>query len=138
MPQLDVNWIAILVAAIAAFALGALWYSNAMFGRQWMAAHGHTPEKLAAMQSSMGKTYAFSFVTYLITAMVIALLIGLTGGASLVGGIVIAVLAWLGFGFPIGLNGNLFSGKPASVFMIDAGYQLIYMIIMGAIIGAWR
>lgn len=138
MPQLDVNWIAIIVAAIAAFALGALWYSNAMFARQWMAAHGHTPEKLAAMQSSMGKTYAFSFVTYLITAMVIALLIGLTGGASLVGGIVIAVLAWLGFGFAIGLNGNLFSGKPASAFMIDAGYQLIYMIIMGAIIGAWR
>mgnify|MGYP006171559597 CR=1 FL=1 len=86
----------------------------------------------------MGKTYAFSFVTYLITAMVIALLIGLTGGASLVGGIVIAVLAWLGFGFPIGLNANLFSGKPASAFMIDAGYQLVYMIIMGAIIGAWR
>ncbi len=138
MPQLDVNWIALIVAAIVAFALGALWYSNAMFGRQWMAAHGHTPEKLAAMQSSMGKTYAFSFVTYLITAMVIALLIGLTGGASLVGGVVIAVLAWLGFGFPIGLNANLFSGKPASAFMIDAGYQLIYMIIMGAIIGAWR
>ena len=138
MPQLDVNWIALIVAAIVAFALGALWYSNAMFGRQWMAAHGHTPEKLAAMQSSMGKTYAFSFVTYLITAMVIALLIGLTGGASLVGGVVIAVLAWLGCGFPIGLNANLFSGKPASAFMIDAGYQLIYMIIMGAIIGAWR
>lgn len=138
MPQLDVNWIALIVAAIVAFALGALWYSNAMFGRQWMAAHGHTPEKLAAMQSSMGKTYAFSFVTYLITAMVIALLIGLTGGASLVGGVVIAVLAWLGFGFPIGLNANLFSGKPAGAFMIDAGYQLIYMIIMGAIIGAWR
>lgn len=138
MPQLDVNWLAIIVAAIAAFALGALWYSNALFGRQWMAAHGHTPEKLAAMQSSMGKTYAFSFITYVITAMVIALLVGLTGGETLVGGIVIAVLAWLGFGFTIGLNSNLFSDKPASAFMIDAGYQLVYMVVMGAIIGAWR
>jgi hypothetical protein len=138
MPQIDVNWIAIVVAAIAAFALGALWYSRTLFGRQWMAAHGHTPEKLAAMQSSMGKTYAFSFITYLIMAMVIALLMGLTGGNSVVQGIVIAVLAWLGFGFTIGLNSNLFSDKPATAFMIDAGYQFVHVIVMGAIIGAWR
>ena len=138
MPPFDVNWIAILVAAIAAFALGALWYSRTRFGRQWMAAHGHTPEKLAAMQSSMGKTYAFSFITYLIMAMVIALLMGLTGGNSVGQGIVIAVLAWLGFGFTIGLNSNLFSGKPSSAFMIDAGYQFVHVIVMGAIIGAWR
>ena len=138
MPQFDVNWIAILVAAIAAFALGALWYSRTLFGRQWMAAHGHTPEKLAAMQSNMGKTYAFSFITYLIMAMVIALLMGLTGGNSVAQGVVIAVLAWLGFGFTIGLNSNLFSDKPSAAFMIDAGYQFVHVIVMGAIIGAWR
>ena len=138
MPQIDVNWLAIIVAAIAAFAIGALWYSPMLFGRQWMAAHGHTPEKLAAMQSSMGKTYAFSFITYVIMAMVIALLAALTGAASAAQGIVLAVLAWLGFGFTIGLNTNLYSDKPAGAFMIDAGYQFIHVILMGAIIGAWR
>ncbi len=137
MPN-DVNWLAILVAAIVAFALGALWYSRPLFGRQWMAAHGYTPEQLAAMQSSMGKTYAFSFVTYVIMAMVIALLMGLTGGTTAVQGIVLAVLAWLGFGFTIGLNSNLYSNKRPAAFMIDAGYQLVHVIIMGAIIGAWR
>jgi hypothetical protein len=134
MPQLDVNWLAIIVAAIVAFGLGALWYSRSLFGRQWMAAHGHTPEQLAAMQANMGKTYAVSFVTYLIMAMVIALLMGLTG----VQGIVLAVLAWLGFGFTIGLNTNLYTNKPSAAFMIDAGYQLVHVILMGAIIGAWR
>ena len=138
MPQLDVNWLAIIVAAIAAFALGALWYSRSLFGRQWMAAHGHTPEQLAAMQSNMGKTYAVSFVTYVIMAMVIALLMGLTGATTAVQGVVLAVLAWLGFGFTIGLNTNLYSNKPSAAFMIDAGYQLVHVILMGAIIGAWR
>jgi hypothetical protein len=138
MPQLDVNWLAIIVAAVVAFAIGALWYSPTLFGRQWMAAHGHTPEKLAAMRSSMAKTYAFSFITYLIMAMVIALLMGLTGGTTMIQGIVLAVLAWLGFGFTIGLNTNLYSDKPAAAFMIDAGYQLVHVIVMGAIIGAWR
>jgi hypothetical protein len=138
MLQNDVNWLAILIAAIAAFALGALWYSRSLFGRQWMAAHGHTPEQLAAMQSSMGKTYAFSFLTYVIMAMVIALFMTLTGATSVVQGIVIAVLAWLGFGFTIGLNSNLYSNKRPAAFMIDAGYQLVHVIIMGAIIGAWR
>jgi hypothetical protein len=138
MPQLDVNWIAIIVAAAAAFAIGALWYSPVLFGRRWMAAHGHTPEKLAAMQSSMAKTYTFSFVTYVIMAMVIALLLGLTGGATAIQGIVLAILAWLGFGFTIGLNSNLYSDKPAAAFLIDAGYQFVHVIVMGAIIGAWR
>jgi hypothetical protein len=138
MPQFDVNWLAIIVAAVAAFAIGALWYSPVLFARQWMAAHGHTPEKMAAMQSSMGKTYAFSFVTYVIMAMVIALLMGLTGANSMMQGIVLAVLAWLGFGFTIGLNTNLYSDKPTAAFMIDAGYQLVHVIVMGAIIGAWR
>ena len=138
MPQIDVNWLAIIIAAIAAFAIGALWYSPMLFGRHWMAAHGHTPEKVAAMQSSMGKTYAFSFVTYVIMAMVIALLVGLTGATSAAQGIVLAGLAWLGFGFTIGLNTNLYADKPAAAFMIDAGYQFIHVILMGAIIGAWR
>ena len=138
MPQLDVNWLAIIVAAVVAFAIGALWYSPTLFGRQWMAAHGHTPEKLAAMRASMAKTYTFSFITYLIMAMVIALLMGLTGGTTMIQGIVLAVLAWLGFGFTIGLNTNLYSDKPAAAFMIDAGYQLVHVIVMGAIIGAWR
>lgn len=138
MPSLDVNWLAIIVAAVASFAIGALWYSPVLFARQWMAAHGHTPEKLAAMQSSMAKTYTFSFITYLIMAMVISLLVGLTGAASAAHGIVLAVLAWLGFGFTIGLNTNLYSDKPAAAFMIDAGYQFIHVILMGAIIGAWR
>ena len=135
---LDVNWLAIIVAAVAAFAIGALWYSPAVFGRQWMAAHGHTPEQLAAMQSSMAKTYTFSFVTYVIMAMVLALLMGLTGATTAIQGIVLAVVAWLGFGFTIGLNTNLYSNKPPGAFIIDAGYQLVHVIVMGAILGAWR
>jgi hypothetical protein len=138
MSQIDVNWIAIIVAAVAAFAIGALWYSPMLFGRQWMAAHGHTPEKLAAMQASMAKTYTFSLITYLIMAMVIALLMALTGASTAIQGIVLGVLAWLGFGFTIGLNTNLYSDKPAAAFMIDAGYQFVHVIVMGAIIGAWR
>lgn len=138
MPDMDVNWIAIIVAAVAAFGLGALWYSPVLFGRQWMAAHGHTPEKMQAMQADMPKTYGFSFITYVIMAMVLALLMGLAGAATMIQGIVLAVLAWLGFGFTIGLNTNLYSDKPASAFMIDAGYQFVHVIVMGAILGAWR
>jgi hypothetical protein len=135
---MDVNWLAIIVAAVAAFALGAFWYSRTLFGRQWMAAHGHTPEKLAAMQSNMGKTYTFSFITYVIMAMVLAVLMGLSGAVTVIQGILLAALTWLGFGFTIGLNTNLYSDKPAKAFFIDAGYQLVYVIVMGAIIGAWR
>ena len=44
---------------------------------------------------------------------------------------------WLGFAATIGLTANSYSNKPRSLFFIDAGYQLAYMTVMGAILAAW-
>jgi hypothetical protein len=48
----------ILVAALAAFLIGALWYSPVLFAKAWVRANGYTPEKLAAMQANAGRAYA--------------------------------------------------------------------------------
>jgi hypothetical protein len=45
--------------------------------------------------------------------------------------------AWLGFALPIGFTANLYSDKPIATFFIDAGYQLVYLTAMGAILGRW-
>ena len=118
-----VNYLAVVAAAAAAFVIGMLWYSPLVFGKQWSAANGYTPEKIAAMQArGMGKAYAASLVGSLLTAL---------GGAK-VGG-----LAWLGIAGPIGLSANLFSEKPISAWVIDTGYQLLYLVVMGIILARW-
>jgi len=38
----------------------------------------------------------------------------------------------------LGLTAHTFSGKPLSIYLIDAGYQLVYAVVMGFILAAWR
>jgi len=117
MPTANINILAVLVAAALTFVLGMVWYSPALFARQWMAAQGYTPEKLEEMKrKGMTRVYAVSVLCSLVTAYVVALLASYT----------------------IGLTANLFSEKPLAAWVIDAGYQLAYLMLMGALLSLWR
>ena len=138
MPAADVNYLAVLVAALATFALGALWYSPAVLGKQWMHAHSYTPEKVAAMRQGATRAYAVSFACYLVMAFVLSLLVDYTGATTAAQGLWLGFLAWLGFAATIGLTANMFSDKPIATYLIDAGYQLAYLLVMGVILAVWR
>lgn len=138
MPYFSVNYLAVVAAAVAAFLIGMVWYSPALFARQWMAVHGYTPEKLEAMKQGMVKTYSLSFVCFLVTAWVMAVLSDRLGVGSAMGGLRLGGLTWLGFAATIGLTANLYSDKPRLAWVIDAGYQLVYMIVMGLILAVWQ
>ncbi len=138
MPVTQINPLAVLVAGLGAFALGALWYSPLAFGKAWAAAHGYTDDKLAQLQQSAGRAYAVSLLCYLFMGLVTAILVALTGVATFVQGMWLGTLIWAGFVFTIGLTGNMFSEKPLATFLIDVGYQLVYLNLMGGILAAWR
>lgn len=57
---MDVNWMAAVAAAVAAFVLGGAWYSPALFGSAWMRASGITPERAAT--ANMAKVFGVAFV----------------------------------------------------------------------------
>lgn len=133
-----INWLAVLAAAVATFAIGALWYSPALFAKQWQAAHGYSDEKLKSMQQKMVPAFIGSFVCYLIIAAALAALMVWTGRVGLVEGLKLAFLCWLGFAATLGLTANLYSDKSRSVFVIDAAFQLVFFLVMGAILGLWR
>jgi hypothetical protein len=133
-----VNYLAILVSAVAVFAIGMVWYSPALFARQWMAANGHTAETMNAMKPRMAKIYGLSFVCYLVMGFVMAILARRLGIEYWTGGVKLGGAAWLGFAATLGLTANLFSEKPLAAWLIDAGYQLVFMVAMGVIIAVWR
>ena len=133
-----INLLAVLVAAIATFVLGGLWYSPLLFGKVWVRAHGYTPEKMEAMRAGVGRSYAVSFLCYLVMATVMALLIGATDTVTALGGVRLGAVCWLGFAATIGLTANLFSDKPLATYLLDAGYQLVYLTVMAAILASWR
>jgi hypothetical protein len=128
----------ILIAALAAFSISALWYSPLLFAKAWVRVHGYTAEKLTVVQARALRAYAGSFVAYVLMAFVLRLLIRHIGADSIGDGAAWAFHAWLGFALPIGFIANLYSDTPVAAFLIDAGCQLVYMTVMGAILGGWQ
>ena len=86
----------------------------------------------------MTRAYVVSALCYFVMAYVVALLASYTNSTTVVQGLWLGLLAWLGFAATIGLTGNMFSEKPIAAWVIDAGYQLAYLLIMGALLAAWR
>ncbi|HLN55650.1 MAG TPA: DUF1761 domain-containing protein [Bacteroidales bacterium] len=129
----NLNWLAILVAAVSAFALGGLWYS-ALFAKSWAKETGITNE--SASRKNMGRTFGLSFVLSLVASFFLALFIGNDKGAAF--GAMAGFMAGIGWVFTfIGII-YLFESKSLALFLINACYSVLSLTIMGLIIGAWQ
>ncbi len=125
-------------AAVAAFVLGALWYSPALFGKAWVTANGLTEEKIEAMRASAPRAYAVSLLCNLVMATALCVLLDRIGVVSWLTGVKLGALIGFGFAATIGLTSNMYSDRKLSAWVIDGAYQVAYLILMGAILAAWR
>lgn len=126
----------VVVAAIAGFAVGGLWFSSLLFAKPWMAALGKTPEEIK--QISAGPGYLAAAVGSIVGAYILAQFIAYTGSKSMGGGIQVAILAWLGFVLATSAPDYLFTGRPRTLLVIHSGHVLVSMLVQGAILGAWN
>ena len=131
----DLNYIAVLVAAVVVFMIGGLWYSPVMFAKKWVALHGN-PESMK--QGGTASGFLQVFICGLITAWVLAIIIHFTRQTGWMGGAHIALLCWLGFAAATSYGTALFSQKPKALWAIDTGFNLVSMVAAGAILGAWQ
>lgn len=138
MPVVEVNWLAVVVAALGAFVLGGLWYSPLLFADAWIEAHGFSDEELEEMKAGSGRAYVGSVALFVVVAVVLSAFVSYADVSGAVEGGWIGLLAWMGIAAPVGLTEVLFSGRESRAFAINAGYQLSYLLLMGAVIGAWR
>jgi hypothetical protein len=130
-----VNYLAVVVAAVAHFLLGAVWFT--VLQKPWLNAVGKTMDQLAA-QTNATVGYVVAFVSNLVIAWVLARLIIATSRTSLAGGVAMAGLLWFGFTATTMGTAFVFEGRNAEAFAVIAGYPLVGMLIMGAILGAWQ
>lgn len=138
MDLASINFLAVAVAAIASFALGALWYSPVLFGKAWQKELGFTDEYLQS--GNMAKIFGSSFVMMLIMSFGLAYLLpNLADGAlSAMSGLHYGLIIGLFFvGTSIAIN-LLYQRKSLKLWAIDAFYQIIFLGIMGLILGAWQ
>ena len=135
---MSVNYVAVLVSAIASVVIGSWWYGP-LFGKKFRTAMGMdtwSPEKQAEMKKTMGLSYALQFVASLVMFYVLARLIGGLDQMSVQGGIMTALWVWVGFVLPLEFGNTLWGGNK-TLFYINAGNMLVTLVAVGAIIGAW-
>lgn len=132
MPQVSVNFLAVLIAAAANMALGAVWYSATVFGKAWTK---ETGSKMAEGNSA-GQAYMLTTVASLFTAYVLAHFVQYTASVGPVEGGITGL--WIGLGFVATAFGAtaLFGGWSLRLYLIQAGYQVAGLVVMGAILGS--
>jgi hypothetical protein len=136
--EYDVNYLAVLVSAIAAMLIGALWYSPLLFGKIWIKSMKFTKKDLdKAKEKGMAKSYAIGFVAVLISAFVLSNVINAMRASTLLDGALIGFWVWLGFVATVMLNMVLWDSKPVQLYLVNVSYYLVNLAVMGAILAVW-
>jgi hypothetical protein len=131
-----VNYVAVVIAALAGFGLGAVWYM--VLGHAWMHAMGKTAAELSPdTGSAKAMPFVISIVALLIMAWMLAGIMGHLGDVTIKGGVITGALVWLGFVITtMGVNHAFGQAKPM-LTLIDGGHWLAVLLIQGAVIGAF-
>lgn len=159
---MEMNIYAILVAALTTLVVGAVWYSPILFGKPWMKETGLTDEDLK--KGSMLKLFGLTFIFSIMIAMIMQVLtihqfgpLGMVGGDATKAlpsydafmadygtvfrtfkhGALHGLMSGLFLAFPLIAINGLFERKSWKYVLIHAGYWIVCMTIMGAIVCGW-
>lgn len=125
------NWLAIIIAAVANMIIGFLWYGTWAFGRSYVALSGRT----MGQGQAQGPLYALTAVAAIVEAITMWWFIGQTGANSGAAGAIVGLYVGLGFVATAMFAEVLFAGRHPRLYAITAGYQVLAAVVQGAIIG---
>ncbi len=135
--SLNINYLAILIAAVVVMGIGFLWYSDMLFGKLW--------RKESKMDMSLPKPngqamflmFAPNFIASVVMFYVLAIMIYWAGDVGAYQGMLTGILVWFGFIATTQLNGILFEKQTVTYYLINTCFHLVSFAVAGAIIGAW-
>jgi len=137
MAAIQVNLVAVLVCSFITFALGALWYSPFLFAKKWVELIGKTSEELK--QGANPMMYVMAFILGFMTNFSLAFVINLSKVTIFYDGALVGAMCWIGFaGATSYTNQVIFVQRPAALWSIDSGYNLVSFMISGAILTVWK
>jgi hypothetical protein len=137
MSNFRLNWVAILVAAIVSFLFEALWFSA--FMTQWLTGIGRTKEWLmSAAGYNPALQYGTAIICSIIIAAVLTVCIQASGEQTARRGVLCAAVIWFGFIATSWATEYIFEVRTLQIYAINTGYLLFDLMIIGAIVGAWK
>jgi hypothetical protein len=128
-----VNYLAIIIAALAGLGLGLIWRTVML--KPWLAARGKTKTDIEGR--GLVLPFITTFVALLVMAWMLAGVMAHMGQVTVRGGLITSFLVWLGFVITVIGVSHAFTGAKPLLTLIDGGYWLAALLIMGAVIGAF-
>ena len=130
----SVNWGAVVVSAILYFIVGGLWYSPLLFAKQWMKLNKIDPN---APKRSPLPAMVTSFISGLVMAVVLAVLLRSLHVDSVGLGILCSLLLTIGFVGSVVVTNHTFEGRGLPLFLINVGYPVVGNIVMAIVLTLW-
>lgn len=133
----ELNWLAVIVATIAYFALGAVWFARAVFGKAWMRSMDwEMPEG----EQPGPALYIGPLITCLLASIAVGMLAEATGSDTVTEGITLGLVVGVGVAGSVLFVTGVFDPKkphPMTWFAVSAGYHLVGMLIASVIVSSW-
>ena len=138
--EVNVNYLAIVVAAVASMVVGFVWY-GVLFKKRWMSLMGITSDSMANMKMTANQAYMWQFVASLVMAYVLAHSLLFTNAYLNVGaiqaGVMVGFWNWFGFVAPVTIGIVLWENKPVLLWFLNVSNYLVSLIVMGVILSLW-
>ncbi|MFP4268376.1 MAG: DUF1761 domain-containing protein [Spirochaetaceae bacterium] len=131
------NPLALIIAAAAYVAFGALWYSPALFADRWLQSRGQTITDVKDEQGTSFSGYAASIITSLLVCYGLAVLVNNLGYTSFVEGLVFGIFVWLVFNLPKVVSLKFFESRPLPLVFINGSYDLVAYALLGGFFALW-
>ena len=132
----SMNWLAIVVTAVAGYALGAVYYMA--LGKPWMGAAGLTPEMVAARKNENTLSYGLAALASAVGAVMLAFIIRAADAKSAPEGLLIGLIVGVAITAVGQIPNYAFQYRGLKLYLIDAGYPMLQMIAGGMILAVWR
>jgi hypothetical protein len=130
-----INHLAVIIAALAAFGLGSVWYM--VLSKPWLRATGKTAVELKKEGPAKALPFVVCLLALFVMAWMLAGLMGHIGNITVRGGMITGAFVWTGFVITtMGVN-HTFGGQKPMLTLIDGLYWLAVLVLMGAVIGAF-
>jgi uncharacterized protein DUF1761 len=128
-----VNYVAVVVATVAALIVGFIWFMPMVFGSRWLAYLGRPGEQLRP-----GPEFVLSIASAFVNAWTLAVLALNLKAASAMDGVVVGVLVWLGFFVTVTTANTVIAKRPWGLWAIDVGHALVAQVAMAVIVTVMR
>jgi hypothetical protein len=133
--EVEVNWLAVILAALSTMVVGSIWYAKPVFGNLWIKLARVDEKNMANATKAISLTVLASLVTAYVLAHVTYLTNAFFQNSFLQDALTTAFWVWLGFTAARVLTHDLFENRPHKLTLLTVAHELVTFMVMALIIG---